>query len=134
MRKAFKIATTIIVSPILVVVAYICFLWLTYISDPISSGEKYGFTIGATKEETYKDIASVYKQYPNIKIYIPFGPRVGDNMTISPTKNNFKQAKMHNHWELLLDGDDSYFNIIRLNHENNVLTKIYRHRQYFELP
>ena len=116
------------------IAAYIFFLWATYIDDVVTSGNKYGFTIGSSKQQTYKNIVAIKESYPNLIIYIPYGPHAGDNMTLHPIKANFETARKHNHWELLLDGDGEFFNAIRLNHENNALTQIYRHRKYFELP
>ena len=134
MKKGFKVTTTIIAVPILVISVYIFYLWATYISDVVISGEKYDFVIGQTKQQSYKNIATTIQKHPNLKIYIPYGPRVGDRMTIPYTEQNYDQAIKHNHWELLLEGDGKFFNIIRLSFESNALVQIYRHRQYFELP
>lgn len=120
--------------PIFIIAAYIFFLWVTYIDDTVTSGSKYGFTIGSSKQQIYKDISAVKEDYPELKIYISYGPRAGDNTTLSPTNDNFERALGSDHWELLLDGDGEFFNVVRLSLEDNTLTQIYRHRKYFELP
>ncbi|MGE3482269.1 MAG: hypothetical protein AB7K73_12750 [Gammaproteobacteria bacterium] len=134
MTKRFKVITAFILLPIFVVAVYIFFLWVTYIDDTVTSGSKYGFTIGSSKQQIYEDISAAKEDYPELKIYISYGPRAGDNATLSPTKENFERALISDYWELLLDGDGEYFNVIRLRVENNALTQIYRHRKYFELP
>ena len=134
MSKILKIAITLALAPILAIAMYILFLWATYIDDTVVEGTKYGFTVGASIEQTYEDILSVKKKYPELMIYISYGNRAGDNMTVTPTMENFDTALKSSHWELLLDGEGEFFNVIRLNSEGNTLTEIYRHRKYFELP
>lgn len=113
---------------------YFLFLWVTYIDETVAQGTKYGFTVGASVEKTYEDILLVKKKHPELMIYISYGNRAGDNMTVPPTKDNFDIALKSSHWELLLDGEGEFFNIIRLSAEGNTVTEIYRHRKYFELP
>lgn len=134
MRKLFDTLLIIIVSPFIILGVYLLFLWGTYIDNTVESGTNYGFTIGTTKDRVYKDILIVNKQYPKLKIYINYGDRAGDNITLSPTKNNFDKIKKYNRWEILLDGDGEYHNVIRLYYAKNNLNQIYRHRKYFELP
>ena len=107
---------------------------ITYIDDTVVSGRDYGFTIGSTKQEAYKDIIDVKKQFPKLMIYIDYGPRAGDNFTLEPTNDNFIQIIKHEDWNLLLDGDGEFFNIIRLKFSKDKLNEIYRHRKYFEGP
>ena len=86
------------------------------------------------KKQTYSNIAKLLEKHPNLVIYISYGPRAGDNMTFTPSSDNYEKAQEHNHWLLLLDGDGEFFNVIKLKHENNSLHEIYRHRKYFEAP
>jgi hypothetical protein len=134
LAKLLKIIAAIVLLPILVVAGYILFLWATYIDDTITSGSKYGFTIGTSKQQIYEDISAVKEDYPNLKFYISYGPRAGDNATLLPTKDNYERALISDHWELLLDGDGEFFNVIKLKVGGDTLTQIHRHRKYFELP
>ncbi|MEH6467096.1 MAG: hypothetical protein V7722_05655 [Porticoccus sp.] len=134
MNKILKSLLIIILLPILATGSYVFFLWATYIDNTVTEGSKYGFTIGTSMEQTYQDILSVKEKYSKLMLYISYGPRAGDNMTVPPTKENFETALSSEFWELLLDGDGEFFNVIRLKSDNNVLTEIYRHRKYFELP
>lgn len=123
-----------ILMPILAIAFYALFLWASYIDNTVIEGSKYGFTIGSNMEQIYQDIQALKERHPELMFYISYGPRAGDNMTVSPTKENFNTAVSSEFWELLLDGDGEFFNIIQLKYENGVLTEIYRHRKYFELP
>ena len=134
MKASYKIILAIVLTPIILIALYISFLWITYIDDVVISGSKYGFTISATDEMTYKDIATIKNKYPNLKVFIIYGPQAGDLLTLSPTKENFKEISKHDRWDLLLDGEGEYFNIIGLYFQDGVLDQIYRHRKYFELP
>jgi hypothetical protein len=134
LSKLLKIIAAIVFLPIVAIAIYILFLWATYIDDTVTSGSKYGFTIGSSKQQVYEDIFATKENYPELKIYIPYGPRAGDNATLPPTNENFERALISDHWELLLEGDGEFFNVIRLRVDNNSLTQIYRHRKYYELP
>ncbi len=133
MKKRYKVLITFSAVPFLALSLYIIFLWLSYIDNTVLSGESYGFTIGQTKSQTYRNVLKSIERNPKLKIHINYGPRAGDNMTFSPT-NNYIKAQNHNNWSLLLDGDNEFFNVIRLKFENNKLSEIYRHRKYFEMP
>ena len=76
----------------------------------------------------------VKKDHKKLKLYISYGPRAGDNSTLPLTNDNFERALKSDYWELLLDGEGEFFNVIRLKLEDKTLTQIYRHRKYFELP
>jgi len=134
LAKLLKVIAAIVLLPILAVAGYILFLWATYIDDTIISGSKYGFTIGSSRQQIYADISAVKEDYPDLKIYISYGPRAGDNATLQPTKDNYERALISDYWELLLDGDGEFFNVIKLKVDGDTLTQIYRHRKHFELP
>ena len=134
MRRLQKVVSAILIVPVLIVLTYFGFLWITYIDDTVVSGSKYGLSIGATKLQTYKDISTIQKSYPKLKIYISYGERAGDNMTLSPTMDSFKKIEKYDRWDLLLDGEGEFFNVIKLDYTNGALVGIYRHRKYFEAP
>jgi hypothetical protein len=134
LSKLLKVVSAVLLLPILVTAAYIFFLWVTYIDDTVTSGSKYGFTIGSSTQQIFEDITAAKEDHPELMIYISYGPRAGDNTTLPPTNDNFEMALSSDYWELLLDGEGEYLNVIRLKLENNILTQIYRHRKYFELP
>ncbi len=134
MSQPLKVIAAIVLLPILVIAAYVFFLWATYIDDTVTSGSKYGFTIGSSKQQMYKDLSEVKNDHKELKLYISYGPRAGDNATLPLTNDNFERALESDHWELLLDGEGEFFNVIRLKLEDKTLIQIYRHRKYFELP
>ena len=134
MKRKFKALILVLSAPFIAALLYIGFIWATYIDDTITTGQKYGFIIGSTKLETYKNVAQLIEKHPKLQIYISYGPRAGDNLIFTPTRDNYEIVQKHNQWSLLLDGDGEFFNVIKLKHENNNLYEIYRHRKYFEAP
>ena len=134
MRRKHKALIVIFLSPFIVLSLYIGFLFVTYIDQSITTGQKYGFTIGANKNQTYKDVIQLLEDYPNLVIYISYGQRAGDKMTFAPSRDNYEKAQSYNHWTLLLDGKGEFFNVIKLIFVDDNLYEIYRHRKYFEAP
>jgi len=134
MKRKSKAIILILSAPFFVAALYIGFLWATYIDHAVTSGQKYGFTIGTTKQQTYNNVISLLEKHPKLKIYISYGLRAGDNITLTPSSASYEQAQKYNNWLLLLDGDGEFFNVIKLKYENGTLSEIYRHRKYFELP
>lgn len=131
MRAGFKKIIAIIHLPLLIILLYVGYLWATYIEDVVTAGSKYGFTIGETKANTYKSILTLKEQSPDLKFYIIPGPRAGGRIFLSPEEDIFQQINKYEHWELLLDGENEFSNIVRLYFKEEKLSQIYRHRKYF---
>jgi len=129
-----KIVIVVLLAPVVMAAVLWGYLWITYIDDTVTSGNKYGLFIGATKQKSFSDISNIQKEYPNLKIYIYSGKYVGDRSTLSPTQENYKKLEKCDRWELLLDGEGEFFNVIRMEFKHGDLVEIYRHRQYFEFP
>lgn len=134
MKRKFKVTLFILSAPFMVTALYVGFLWVTYIDHTVTSGQKYGFTIGTNKDQTYKAVAKATDKHPKLFMYITYGPLAGDHMAFLPTPENYNKAQNHNYWSLLLDGNGEFFNVIKLKFENEKLSEIYRHRKYFEAP
>jgi len=133
MRLWQKTLATVVLIPILVVAGYITYLWATYIDESVASGSAYGFTIGASKQETL-DAISRLTNHPHAVVDVTYGLRAGDHFTIAPVPVQIGQLQMHDRWDVYLDGDGKFFNSVRLTFRDGHLAEIYRHRQYFELP
>lgn len=131
LRQKTLVAATLV--PLLVVVGYLGYLWTTYIDETVTTGAAYGFTIGASKQETLA-AASRLGNHPQAVVYVSYGPRAGDHFTIDPLPGHTWQLQDHDQWNVLLDGDGKFFNSVRLTFRNGELTEIHRHRQHFELP
>ncbi len=113
---------------------YALFLWLSYLDETLTQGSGYGFHIGTSPTEVYRDMLELQERNPNLKIYLVTGEQAGDNATLTISKASFDAALNAKYWMLLLDGDGEFFNVIRLSIAENKLISIHRHRQYFELP
>jgi len=115
-----------------VVCAYAAFLYFSYISDIVVSGTAYGFRIGASKQEAY---AAARPAFQGRQVYIMypvdrdlFGPLV----PIHFTEDEYAMLARRDFWEIYFV--NGYWNSLSLTFEEGSLVKIYRHRQYFELP
>lgn len=134
MRALFKAIGYAIGMIVLVTSVYIGYLWATYIDDSITSGSKYGFNIGASKLETFTGFSQLATEHPKLQIYISYGDRAGDFISLPAETTVFEQVSSYDNWDLQLDGQYEFHNIIRLRFESDSLYEIYRHRKYFELP
>ena len=134
MKATFKTILYFLGLVALLIAGYVGYLALTYIDDTVFEGEAYGFEIGTKKLQTFSDIKPILIEHPQLSLYISYGQRAGDNMTLDPVDNSFSEAAKYDSWWLLLDGKSEFFNIIRLRFDNERLVEIHRHRQYFELP
>ena len=134
MKHRYKFLLGIVLSPIIALAFYIAFLWITYIDETIVSGEKYGFRVGASKEEVFQNVLLQQKEHPSLFLYLNHGDRAGDYIEVQPNSISLLEVKNHKVWTLLYDGKGEYFNILRLKFDHARLAMIYRHRKYFELP
>jgi len=133
MRLWKKIAASVVLAPILIVVGYIAYLWASYIDNTVASGTAYGFTIGSSKQDALASTGNL-SDYPHATVYVDYGPRAGDNFTVAPLPSNLGKLQQHDRWNVLLRGNDKFFDSVRLTFRNGKLVEIYRHRQNFELP
>ena len=134
MKRRSKLLLGAVLSPIIALAFYIVFLWVTYIDETIVSGEKYGFRVGASKEDVFENVLLQRKNFPNLFLYIAYGERAGDYIEVPPGSVSFQDIKDFKAWTLLYDGEGEYFNVLRLKFDDVRLASIYRHRKYFELP
>ena len=134
MKRRYKFLLGIVLTPFIALGFYIAFLWITFIDETIVSGERYGFRVGASKEDVFQNILLQQKNYPNLFLYINYGGRAGDYIEVPPSSISFREVKDYKVWTLLYDGEGEYFNVLRLKFDDVRLASIYRHRKYFELP
>ncbi len=133
MRLWKKILIFSILAPIFVVAGNVIYFWATYIDETATSGTAYGFAIGSSKQDALASIRRLDK-HPNAVIYVTYGSRAEDFFTVSPLPAHIEQLRQYDQWDVLLDGDGKFFNLVRLTFREGGLAEVYRHRQYFELP
>lgn len=134
MLRFFKYLLLALLTLILPLALYVGYLWATYISNEVFEGAKYGFTIDSTREQAYANVLESKDKYPELFVYVNTGPRAGDLITFSPNFNDLQKIEPYDQWDLLIDGESKFFNSIRVTFHDDRVFKIYRHRQYFELP
>ncbi|MGY1522138.1 hypothetical protein ACW5DW_17120 [Luteimonas sp. A482] len=133
MRLWQKILAAAVLVPTLVIAGYIGYLWATYIDETITSGAAHGFTIGASKQDALASVSHL-SSHPDAVVYVSHGPRAGDNFSIVPSPAELGRLQEHDQWVVLLDGNDKFFNSVRLTFRDGALAEIHRHRKHFELP
>ena len=134
MKFPLKILAALILFPIIFIAGFVGYYWVTYIDEEITSGNAYGFTIGSSKTEVVNDFEKLRLQYPDLYVYVSYGQRAGDNFSTPALPESIDKLTPHDRWDLLLDGKSEFFNSTDLYFEDGKLARIYRHRQYFELP
>ena len=120
----------IIVGAIFIVpVAY---FYAIYVDDTISDGTGYGFTIGEDKLSAFKIINS--NSLSNKVYAIQVGVDSNSFKLVDIHQDAFEEINRFNTWNLLLREERDFLNTIQLTFADNKLTKIYRHKQWLELP
>jgi hypothetical protein len=134
LKRVLKTLATLILVPVLLFSGLVAYYWFTYIDEDITVGSAYGFSIGSSKVEAVKDFDKLLTKNPGLHVYVSYGQRAGDNFSIPASPESIRRLESHDRWDLLLDGKSEFFNSTDLYFEKNQLVRIYRHRQYFELP
>jgi len=131
LRRAFLIVFSL---PLVTVAGYLLFLWASTIHDSVDEGTKYGFTIGETKGAAHLNLLKWRNKNPEL-IVITYAKVDGyAQEQFIKLSFEFDELKKYDQWRVHLNGERSGSNSIRLTFENENLTNIYRHRQYYELP
>ena len=130
-RKAVLAALLI---PLALAAGYVGFLWVSYKSEAVTTGAAYGFTIGESKAASAVNLTRLREDHSGAAVYVTFGPRAGDHFTVPAEAAQLDALRAHQQWDILLDGEGEFWNTVQLTFEEDRLVRIYRHRQYFELP
>jgi len=133
---------------VFMVIAASFFLYFraTYLNEVVTSGSGYGFTIGSSKDETYKKVPAAFFKLsgkdPRIFMEIEvdkgaeqlLGVKSGYRVMVETYLHNvgFQKFASQQQWEFYFEG--LYRDSITLTFCGDNLCRIYRHRQYFELP
>ena len=124
----------LLASPIIILIGYIVFLWVSTIHDSIDEGGKYGFTIGNSKKEAYTALLAWKENHPEL-IVLTYGSLEGfTQKQYFKLDIKFEVLSKYDQWRVHIDGNDIGSNSIRLTFKNGDLANLYRHRQYYELP
>lgn len=134
LRTLFKAIAWAAAGCVLVVSAYVAYLWATYIDQTVTTGDGYGFSVGASKKDALLDVRALSEEYPELAVHVSYGPKAGDYYLWPVDTVELDNVWPHKTWHIQLDGKNEFHNIIRLHFENDSLREIYRHRKYFELP
>lgn len=98
----------------------------------VTDGEAYGFTIGDSKQDTYKKAQIIFKDKKIFILYPLERGNFGPHKKISMTDSEFLMINTHENWDFYFD--EGFFDFIKLTFKDDKLVKIYRHRKRSELP
>lgn len=143
LRKILILALSVAALTLL---GYVLYLWATYISKVVDTGQAYGLSIGDTKSSTFKKLPGTFKQIgagdQQIFIEIQAGDALARNLGVLSGRHVMVQPKLdaagyadlsgRNQWIFYIGPD--YNDFLRLTFCERKLCRIYRHRSYFELP
>ncbi len=123
---------------ILIIAGFFIFLWISSIDENITTGEYYGFKIGFTKNETYKFLlasSGSMKLESRVELSNDELKRIKNPLIIN---SNFTNEEYHlfenkDEWDLFVESP-FFFDSISLTFCDERLCKIWRRRDFLELP
>ena len=141
---AHKFATAVLALMLLFCI-WIGYLYFTYISLLTEKGTAYALSIGMSKREAYDRMeealraveggdGTAFIELPAVSIDTgrPYGPKITEFLPFERNERTFIALRESNQWDFFLE--ESYSDRLRLTFCDERLCKIYRHRQYFDLP
>ena len=114
---------------ILPLVLLVLFLWASAIHEVIEEGEAFGFIIGMDKAEVVVNL-STNPEKPIEIINLVSADRSSELVTLASPISDFYDS---NKWVVMYDSS-FFFDSVTLEFCNDYLCKIFRKRQYLELP
>ncbi len=123
---------------ILIIAAFFIFLWISSIDEKITTGEYYGFKIGSAKNETYKfllESSGSMKLESRVVLFNDELKRIKNPLIINSSFTNEEYQLFENkdEWDFFIESP-FFFDSIRLTFCDERLCKIWRKREYLELP
>lgn len=153
MKLQFKIkkwllilVSCVIAGIVLPVAIWVGYLYATYISDDVTVGDAYGFSIGDSKQEAYEKvrraIAEIHPEDRRVFIEVKVSNEAAEFLATNPDYPVMVEIYLHDigferfasmdRWEFYLSA--KRFDSLTLTFCDDRLCSIYRHRKNFELP
>lgn len=146
-KKGLVILVLCIIAVIVLPVAiWSGYMYATYISDDVISGDGYGFSIGDSKKEAYQKVrsalAKIHPEDRRVFIEIEVSSEASELLATDPDYHvmietrlddvGFEKFSSQDMWKFYLSANR--FDSLRLTFCNDLLCSIYRHRKNFEFP
>ncbi len=149
MRAGATIASSkvvpVLAAMLLGFLAWVAYLYFTYIDLIVESGTSYEISIGMSKRQVYDRLeAALYAvEGGDGNAFIDstaeyrsadqkHDPAISGLVAFERNDNTFNFLVESNQWDFFLE--KNYRDFLRLTFCDERLCKIYRHRKYFELP
>ncbi|MDR6982673.1 hypothetical protein J2X32_001291 [Rheinheimera pacifica] len=127
--KPNSIRNKLLVGIFLLTTLFVFFLWLSSLHEVIEEGEAFGFTIGASKEEVISHLIDTSEK--SIKtINLVYGDQSSRLATLSSPSEYFNDSDK---WVVMYNSAYFFDNVTLEFCEDN-LCKLFRKRQFFEMP
>ena len=118
-----------LVGVFLLTTLFVFLLWFSSIHEVIEEGEAYGFTIGTSKAAIISHL--IDKSEESIKaINLVYGDKSSRRASVSSPSEYFNDSDK---WVIIYDSAYFFDNVTLEFCEGN-LCKLFRKRQYFEMP
>jgi hypothetical protein len=125
---------------ILMAIGFAVFVWSSAIDEKVTSGEAFGFKIGASKTEIFKTLPSSFYPASSKGDVVLFDVELYETNKIMPTiikskfiNKEFELFEAKNKWTLFLDSV-YFFDNVALVFCDEKLCEIKRKRFYLEFP
>lgn len=103
--------------------------------DIVTTGMAYGYEIGQSKRVVLESILKFASSDDYSSIYVSYQEGMNSKLDIYPiAKVTYDSISRHDQWDVAIGSENNFLNGIRFTFRNDILVKIYRHRQLFELP
>ena len=122
-----KLLGAILLTPILVVVAYVIYIYFYSIDEIVTHGSAHGFTIGQSKKETLEIAKELYKdQNTEFRYSHPFSEQAKSLIVIPLAKTELKDIVSFETWKFRFDSD--LVDYVELTFKEGVVFEIIRWR------
>ena len=128
------------------IIAYMGYLWLTYIDKDVESGRAYGLAIGQSKDQVLENLSVAFDRAGFISdqvfVEVPadaamartLGIVENRHVMIPVNQNDFDISKVYADDLWIFYSKKNHNDLLRLKFCDEKLCRIYRHRKNLELP
>lgn len=131
MKRILYLLACLFSVPVILVALFFVVWQIYWIEDTVTEGEAYGYVIGQEREETFRLVKSYAEEKGYDRIVVDNSNVAIENVSLQALNESVGSKDF---WYITIGEFGSHPNILRLYFKDNRLSKVYRGRQWFELP